>query len=379
MTERTYELEPDDGRGEGAERSSPTIRCRTCGSDLDTAPSDGICPECDCHIAGPEATGKHFDDESDPARGTGTGSSSPQSKPLPPKCEGCGYDLRGHGASAKCPECGLPRKSRTKSEAIDPLYLMPKDVIVTFRNGAVAVMACLFGTAVGTILMVLFGADATVIAFAMLVFSLAWVACVWQITPAFEFRQAVRRGFSSTSKLRQAARWIQFAWPAAAVCLVLLMIFSGAATPLSTGLLRLLLLGLVLLGLTGLIVVSLLFEELADWTCDELAEKFFRGSQWGIACGALILVLAMLAQAVMPGRFLTTLLFLLSLPATFMLVVSIGTYIYALLSLSKSVTLSLYHANEYNDRIRRREERLREQEEREERLRQQTGAAHPEQ
>jgi hypothetical protein len=97
-----------------------------------------------------------------------------------------------------------------------------------------------------------------------------------------------------------------------------------------------------------------------------------RNGAWG--CGALIVVLALLANAVMPGGYLTLFLYILSLPAAFMLVVSIATYIYALLSLSKSVTLSLYHANEHNDRIRRRMQRLREQEEREERLRRQATA-----
>jgi hypothetical protein len=374
MSERIYELEPDDGREEAAKRSQPTVRCRTCGSGLAVAPRDGICPECDCPIAGPEAAGKIIEEETPPGWTT---SPHPMGKPLPPKCEGCGYDLRGHGASAKCPECGLPRKGRSKSEATDPLYLMPRDVIITFRNGAIAVMACLIGSAIGTFIMLLLGASGYVMSVGMLTFSIAWVICVWQITPAFEFRQAVRRGFSSTSKLRRAARWMQFAWPAAAICLILLVTFGGGAQ-FPEGLVQLLMLGFVLLGLTALIVVSLLFEELSDWSCDDLAEKLFRGSQWGMACGALIVVLALLANAVMPGGYLTLFLFILSLPAAFMLVVSIATYIYALLSLSKSVTLSLYHANEHNDRIRRREQRLREQEEREERLRRQATAAQPE-
>jgi membrane protein implicated in regulation of membrane protease activity len=268
------------------------------------------------------------------------------------------------------PECGLPRKGHSKSEAIDPLYLMPKHVIVTFRNGAVAVMACLIAIVVGMVLMLLLDADRTVLSIGMLGFSIAWVIAVWQITPAFDFRQAVRRGFSQTSQLRRAARWMQFAWPAAAVCVVILAMFAGTPN-FPTGMVQLALLGFVLLGLTGLIVVSLLFEELADWTCDDTAEKFFRGSQWGMACGALIIVLAMLSQAVMPNALFTAVLQIASLFAAFMLLLSIGFYLYALLSLSKSVTLSLYHANEHYNRIRRREERLREQEQREERLRRQ--------
>jgi len=194
----------------------------------------------------------------------------------------------------------------------------------------------------------------------LLVFAIAWVAGVWQITPAFEFKQAVRRGFSQSSRLRQAARWMQFAWPAAVACMLFLGAFAGSS-PILLGMMRLLLLVCVLLGLTGLIVLSLLFEELADWTCDDTAERFFRGSQWGIACGALVIVLAVLANAVMPNAILTGILRIASFFAAFMLLASIATYLYALLSLSKSVTLSLYHAKEHQQRLRRREQRLRQQ------------------
>jgi hypothetical protein len=367
MAEAIYELEPDDDGGEQQERSRPTFRCRTCGSQLSVTPRNGICPECDCPVAGPQALGKMAADD-DAGRPRVEYDKYGRSLGQPQTCDGCGYDLRGHHEGAKCPECGLPRRGRSKTEPIDPLYLMPRDVIVSFRNGTIAVMLCLAFGAIATAALLFYEAGGTAIAIVHVAFSLAWVVGVWQVTPAFHFRQAVRRGFSDQSNLRRAARWMQFAWPAAAACVVVLTVYSGSPQ-LPVGALVTALLSFVLLGLAGLIVVSLLFEELADWTCDEFAIKLFRGAQWGIAVGALIVVLTLLADRVIPAHLLTVALYMAVWPALFLLAGSLIAYVLALFSLTKSVTLSLYHQKERQERERRRIEWLREQEEREERLR----------
>ena len=101
-----------------------------------------------------------------------------------------------------------------------------------------------------------------------------------------------------------------------------------------------------LTGLAGIIVLAFVLQRLAEWVRDDLAEKAFAWTIWGLPVFGVL-------NAVLPSILIVSILVLL------LLVVSVGSFPFGVLSLSRSIEYSVRHAREQEARDRRRAERLR--------------------
>jgi hypothetical protein len=183
--------------------------------------------------------------------------------------------------------------------------------------------------------------------------SMLWLGATLLITPAFSLPQAVVRGFSISSRLRRAARWLQVGW----------IVFAGAAlygiavpNPIASlaNLLYLLQVAGFLTGMAGIVTLSILLQRLADWTRDEEAGTAFNWGMWGLPIMTPLLFVdwpVFTANALL--KYAVPLLWL-GLACTFP---------YGLLGLSKSVTLSIVHSFEHEHREQRKAERNRKHQE----------------
>jgi len=256
-------------------------------------------------------------------------------------CLSCGYNLRGLRAGIKCPECGMPSKM---PEGIDdPLSLMPTRVIAAFIRGCWVASVCVMGL-LGVVIAHRFQAwDSKVTMTVLTGIAMLWVGAAYWLTPAFALPQAVIRGFSHASRLRKSARQLQWGWVIAAGSSAAMMTWptmgNGLAILLSWG--RTLgFLG----GLTGIVLLSILMERLSDWARDADAEKMFNWATWGLPITTPLLFV----EALPMGPRLVLLVVWLALVCTFP---------WGLISLSGSVTLSILHAMEHEERMKRRDER----------------------
>ncbi len=279
------------------------------------------------------------------------------------KCLGCGYDLRGLPVLGKCPECGLPTSPQKTTQAGDPLCEMPLDLIRRFYH------ACLISS--GSVIALLvtlaftYGAmlDPVVTGGIMFLASLSWLLGVWWLTPALDRPEAVWRGFHATNRLRLAARWLQFGWP---VCIGAYWAFALAPAAGITPAVPLWLLfaGGLLTGAAGLIMLSLMLEQLADWVRDSVAKEIFNGVVFAISAGLITIGLGLLCAALWPHSPLRLLFSALNIIGWLVCMVSMVVFAYALFSVSSCVALSVVHAREHRERWRRREERTSEYHER---------------
>lgn len=259
------------------------------------------------------------------------------------ECAGCGYNLRGLRLGANCPECGMPTVA--VSDIDDPLSLMPTRVILAFIRGC-WVASIGVGALVAVVIASRFAAwNRLYLLCGLAAIALLWVGATVWLTPAFSLPQAVARGFSQASKMRKAARRLQWGWVLAAGSTALIALLSNPSTAAMKLLSLAQWIGMAS-GMVGIVVLSILLERLSEWARDGDAEKMFNWAAWGLPIATLML-LADISNPIL--RLLTTLMWL----------VMACTFPYGLLSLSKSVTLSILHSIEYRERVHRRDERTR--------------------
>ena len=256
------------------------------------------------------------------------------------ECFECGYALRGLKIGGKCPECGTIIPKSTFRD--HPFCMMPPEVIRRLTTGAIAAAAC-----------VLIGGGILWCAFlgfipmtwgkvGMACMAPFWVVAVFMLTPHVYVPEGVMRGLTRRSMLRKLARWLQLAiLPIAAIAIVRTIDFNLKSEVIE--LLSMVNIALYVVFAVGLVILALMLERLADWVRDDSAEKLFLYSEWTVPIGLLILA------SVKPGLVGM----ILSLIAT------IGIFILPLgiISLAKSMALSVEHRRDHLEREKRRAQR----------------------
>jgi hypothetical protein len=178
--------------------------------------------------------------------------------------------------------------------------------------------------------------------------SVLWVGAVTWLTPAFGMPQAASRGFSRRSRIRSAARWLQWGWVLAAAIRLMQHEMTLAAAAASLARLGL---GLgVIIGLAGMVALCVLLERLAEWARDDHAQNLFNWAMWTIPITTALVFLGLPLSA-------SPLLSRVSIGFSALWLIGIGLFPFALLSLSASVTLSVVHSYEHRQREQRRAER----------------------
>lgn len=260
------------------------------------------------------------------------------------ECPGCGYNLRGLRFGVPCPECGMAVVAPHSTEIDDPLSLAPARVILMLIRGCWAA-SIIVALAVALTLAQRFPQwEAAWSRWSMPALALLWVGAVVWLTPAIGLPQAARRGFSRRGKLRRAARTLQWGWALAST--LRLLSHELGWTGFNANLAGFFVTMGFIAGLTGVVLLSILLERLADWARDDDAEKFFNWAAWSIPVTTLLLLIDVPLPIV---QMLFGLLWL----------IGIALFPYALISLSSSVTLSVVHNYEHRQRLERRAERQR--------------------
>lgn len=257
-------------------------------------------------------------------------------------CLGCGYNLRGLSLGGRCPECGMP--VQTPSTGDDPLSLMPIQIIKTFRRGTFVVVFALACFIVIEALL-LFGVLAAPVGAGLrCAVSALWLGSAWLVTPALDLRQARGYGFAERGVTRRLARWLQLGW----VLTALVMLLQATTKPPVPAFIEhggnvLIVLGL-LSGYAGFICLNVMLQRLARWVRDDTA------------AGAMNLTLWALPAALIFNAFELPVPLIGLVILAFWLAAVIG-FPYGLFLLSRSVMLSVGHAREHQQRLRRRAER----------------------
>lgn len=264
-------------------------------------------------------------------------------------CRQCGYNLRGLKTEGACPECGTPIKERFRVD--DSLSAMPPEVPGRFVPGGWVCSTCVVVAIVMWATRNLVPWDIGVLPAIFCLISIFWITGVWMVTPELDQPDGVSRGFTRAGRLRAAARWMQLAWLVACLAAV-----GREVTQLGNqSLHQLFTLAWVvssLAGLVGIMVLSVMLGRLAEWVRDDIAERAFNWSAWGtpfvslLAWGILPNV-SLVNYRLIAGLFVIWLICLLAFP-------------FGLWSLSRSVTLSLVHSRENQERQERRLHRWKE-------------------
>ena len=111
------------------------------------------------------------------------------------------------------------------------------------------------------------------------------------------------------------------------------------------GLARMGMIAFAIVGFAGIVCLGILLGRLAEWVRDDDAERAINLAVWGVPITTCILFLT------------TTSMPIVNFVVAWVWLVSVLAFPYGMLSLSRSVTMSVSHAREYQNRLRRRHER----------------------
>jgi hypothetical protein len=267
-------------------------------------------------------------------------------------CEYCGYNLRGLRYGQVCPECGTPIRYRRDPDLA--LHEMPLPLVKGFR-----LSFWLASLAIAALPVVLFmragspGSAAGLVLVGAIVG--AWLTAVWRLTRPSEVPQAVAHGFARRSRLRRAARWLQFGWALAFGSLV-----AGRAqatlvfpTPVFDGLF---VVGVVI-GAVGIAALALFLARFSAWVRNDFAARAFTAAVWGILfLGVFVPLVPVIGAAF--GPLVVFLRPMVVVVIIVLLLVSVAAFPVGLYSLSRSVHWSVIPARDRTDRDRRLHERL---------------------
>jgi hypothetical protein len=268
------------------------------------------------------------------------------------QCEYCGYNLRGLRYGKVCPECGTPIRYRRDPDLA--FHEMPLPLIKGFRLSCW--MAIVAIVAIPAVLITGTGIAGSTLGLALMALIVGlWLAAVWRLTQPLDLPQAVAYGFSPRSRLRHAARWLQFGWAVA--------VGSGAANQAQGALAfptpvfdSLAVVG-VLVGVVGIGALALFLARFAAWVRNEFAAKAFTAAVWGaVLLGPLLLLLPVVRVTF--GPLVVFVLPMILVVIVVLMIVSIAAFPAGLYSLSRSVDWSVVHALDRTDRDRRLHERL---------------------
>jgi hypothetical protein len=268
------------------------------------------------------------------------------------QCEYCGYNVRGLRYGAACPECGTPIRYRRDPDLA--FHEMPLPVIKGFR--LTCWMAILAIGLIPAVLLTGAGIAGSSLGLALLGVSVSlWLIAVWRLTQPLDLPQAIVHGFSPRSRLRNAARWLQFGW---AVALGSVAANQAQATLVfpATVFDSLTVVG-VLIGVVGIGPLALFLARFAAWVRNEFAAKAFTTAVWGVLClGPFVLLLPV--TVAIPGALVVFFVPLVTAAIVLLLLVSVAAFPVGLYSLSRSVGWSVIHAVDRTDRDRRLHERM---------------------
>jgi len=268
------------------------------------------------------------------------------------QCEYCGYNVRGLRYGKVCPECGTPIRYRRDPDLA--FHEMPLPLIKGFRVSCW--MAIVAIGAIPALLIAGTGIAGSTLGLALMALIVGlWLAAVWRLTQPLDLPQAVAYGFSPRSRLRNAARWLQFGWAVA--------VGSGAANQAQASLAfpttlfdSLAVVG-VLVGVAGIGALALFLARFAAWVRNEFAAKAFTAAVWStVFLGPLMLLLPVIKVTI--GPFVFFLVPVILLVIAVLLIVSVAAFPIGLYSLSRSVDWSVIHALDRTDRDRRLHGRL---------------------
>lgn len=256
-------------------------------------------------------------------------------------CDQCSYNLRGLRFGGACPECGTPIILREDADL--PFHEMPLPVIKRFRLSAWAATLSMVGFFSLLIFSVKLSSTQVPVGVLLLASITVWIFSVWNLTPSLVLPQAEQYGFSPKSKLRFAARWMQFGWVLTVFAIYLIM--AGARSGFFWYFSVFLFFTGILIGLLGIAALSFFLGRFAGWVRDDFAEKAFKLAVWGNMI-AIPLSIILPGPIINSGGFAIVLVPLLILPIALLLITSLLAFPIGLFSLSRSVDWSIVHSRE---------------------------------
>ncbi|MHC4992294.1 MAG: hypothetical protein ACYTGC_15075 [Planctomycetota bacterium] len=270
------------------------------------------------------------------------------------RCGQCGYNLRGLRVGGTCPECGAPMRRPPVADL--PMSAAPVSVIRRLRTASWSASVCALLMAAWLVPAVwptvIFSRvwmdryDASFNAvFTML--GALWFGVVWFLTPVIDDQQARIRGFSAGGRLRVVVRATQLCWALYGVVLIVLAmpgLPAAARGPMLT------VQGALELGCAvAIVTLCIMLHRVAEWTRDDTAQMAFNWIGWGVSTAYLLMLISRPHMGM-----IAFVIRIAVLPALCLVLLPLG-----LLSLSRSLSYSILHNLDDQDREIRRQARRR--------------------